>query len=272
MADREQENRFLLDEENHSDTKGRTVPVASAQYWKWATIVLAIFSALQCILVWPKLFLTTGDTYEVGFSTDFGDSKSHIRLEQRRFGAAIRATEEGTLYRVEEPGQPRYTGNHSMEEMDAAWEDLIGQRYFLFEESEVEEMNQDPFTPRVEPIEKMPGVEQTGVYGGVDVLHSLHCLDIMRMHLQGRQHMGVHALPPDIQAIHIDHCVEQLRQTIMCSGDLTPVTLRKIRQMRNGRPYTILLGETERTHTCRNFEDIREWVTSRDRKGTIEWM
>lgn len=55
----------------------------------------------------------------------------------------------------------------------------------------------------------------------------------------------------------------------MCSGDLTPVTLRHV-WMENPR-RSVLLGETERMHTCRNFEAIRDWATKRGvEEGRIE--
>lgn len=65
------------------------------------------------------------------------------------------------------------------------------------------------------------------------------------------------------------HCIDQLRQSIMCSGDLTPVTLRRVWIEHPHR--SVLLGETERTHTCRDFEAIREWATRRGvEEGKIE--
>ncbi|KAE8406716.1 hypothetical protein BDV37DRAFT_280674 [Aspergillus pseudonomiae] len=72
--------------------------------------------------------------------------------------------------------------------------------------------------------------------------------------------------------MHIDHCIDQLRQAIMCSADLTPVTLQPVIQLREGRRYLILLGETERTHTCRDFETIKQWVRFRSKKAAVQHM
>jgi hypothetical protein len=44
-----------------------------------------------------------------------------------------------------------------------------------------------------------------------------------------------------------EHCIEQLRQTIQCAGDLTPVLLRPYGE----KPNVNYIGPPQ-THTCRN--------------------
>ncbi len=55
----------------------------------------------------------------------------------------------------------------------------------------------------------------------------------------------------------LDHCLDSLRQTIMCHGDVTPISLHvnHISHIRAPR----LNG----THQCRSFEKIREWGKAR---------
>ncbi|KNG89225.1 hypothetical protein ANOM_002132 [Aspergillus nomiae NRRL 13137] len=268
--DKDDERQLLSDESDYFDEE----PPSPVRRWKCIAYSLAILSIVQfLLLIWPK-HTPTRDTYETGFSTDFDDAKPHIRLEERRFSSAIRATENGTLYRVDDPGEKRYTGNYPPGEINASWEELIGERYFLFEQQEIEELNEDTSQSELEPLERMTKsvvVPQDGVYGGVDVLHSLHCLDILRRRIRPGGSVGHnHSLPVEVEEMHVDHCIDQLRQTIMCSGDLTPVTLKPVIQMREGRRYLTLLGETERTHTCRDFETIKQWVRSRGREAAVQ--
>lgn len=61
-------------------------------------------------------------------------------------------------------------------------------------------------------------------------------------------------LPADFAQTHIDHCVEQLRQAILCHGDLTPLTLTPIWN-RNSR-ILLKLGQTEYLHTCRDWREF----------------
>jgi hypothetical protein len=57
--------------------------------------------------------------------------------------------------------------------------------------------------------------------------------------------------------MHFGHCIEHIRQYIMCAGDLTPIPTRYFPSAKHS--YV----DPEQMHTCRNFPDIREWVVER---------
>ena len=57
--------------------------------------------------------------------------------------------------------------------------------------------------------------------------------------------------------LHQDHCIEQLRQSVMCAGDMTPVPTRYYASL--GRNYV----DSDVRHTCRNFGTLQEWVVGR---------
>jgi hypothetical protein len=101
-----------------------------------------------------------------------------------------------------------------------------------------------------------------------DMFHSLHCLNAVRKALD-RQYYSQQELehveiviqnsshfPDDWHRIHIDHCLEQLMQSIQCQGDLSPVPLYNW----NGVPVGLGIGQT---HTCRKWEPMREWMDQR---------
>ncbi|KZP06292.1 hypothetical protein FIBSPDRAFT_842279 [Athelia psychrophila] len=66
----------------------------------------------------------------------------------------------------------------------------------------------------------IPGDEENYVIA-LDVFHQLHCLNVIRQ-----------ALAPDYYPMlrinhdfdHVDHCVNSLRESLMCSVDITPNT------------------------------------------------
>lgn len=67
---------------------------------------------------------------------------------------------------------------------------------------------------------------------------------------------------------HSMHCVEMLRQTLMCHGDMSLVTYNWVR----GReaPFANFNG----VHQCRNWEGLKEWMEERDvmiEKEENEW-
>ncbi|KAM0803873.1 hypothetical protein BDR22DRAFT_796853, partial [Usnea florida] len=58
-------------------------------------------------------------------------------------------------------------------------------------------------------------------------------------------------------ALHQNHCIEQLRQYIMCAGDMTPIPTKYYEALR--RNYVA----SDVRHTCRNFERLRSWAVER---------
>lgn len=166
----------------------------------------------------------------------------------------------------------RFTGPPSPD-VDAAWHDLIYGRYVSFTIPEYDWLNRDPVMPPMLPLPVAEAnsdhmlVPKEAYYGGPDMLHSLHCINGLRKHLDmDYYNVSMPELSKMYQRMHIDHCLEQLRQAALCHGDMTPVTLRPIRN--ESGDLWALLGETEREHTCRNGEELgRAWI---DRAGVGE--
>jgi len=50
---------------------------------------------------------------------------------------------------------------------------------------------------------------------------------------------------------HLDHCVDQIRQALMCHADLTPVPMIPV----EGAPDGAIIGNGE-LHTCRDFDAV----------------
>ncbi|KAH7386592.1 hypothetical protein BKA64DRAFT_580946, partial [Cadophora sp. MPI-SDFR-AT-0126] len=57
------------------------------------------------------------------------------------------------------------------------------------------------------------------------------------------------------------HCIDYLRQVLMCHGDLTPITLTWSDEMDWVKPNFSI------QHTCRNFQSIWDFALSRNLSG-----
>lgn len=62
-------------------------------------------------------------------------------------------------------------------------------------------------------------------------------------------------------ALHRGHCIDQIRQYVMCAGDMTPYGMRWFPNP--GRYY----ADSDVTHTCRDFGKLQDWTANRYHAG-----
>ena len=91
-----------------------------------------------------------------------------------------------------------------------------------------------------------------GYLAVVDVFHELHCLNYVREYL----HQDYYKVkePPESRILHVDHCIDTLRQTLMCHGDIALHTFDWIPDYRRPWPNFNVV------HECRNFDAIYDWA------------
>ncbi|KAI0428526.1 hypothetical protein F5Y09DRAFT_312898 [Xylaria sp. FL1042] len=90
------------------------------------------------------------------------------------------------------------------------------------------------------------------------VYHQLHCLDGLRGGYWANQQAASRgerlideSLPAHLQMTHMRHCIDYIRQGIMCSGD---TTLEKVDKKVNGvHGFGV-------EHTCVDWEQLRQWT------------
>ncbi|KAG1810546.1 uncharacterized protein BJ212DRAFT_1279090, partial [Suillus subaureus] len=96
-------------------------------------------------------------------------------------------------------------------------------------------------------------------YGGgymaiVEVIHQLHCIDMLRRVSWGT----LFPLQPTscllICYTSNQYCIEMLRQNIMCRGDVAMLTYDWVEGLENPFPNFNV------PHQCRNFEKVLNWV------------
>ncbi|KOS45836.1 hypothetical protein ACN38_g3159 [Penicillium nordicum] len=101
----------------------------------------------------------------------------------------------------------------------------------------------------------------------LDVFHQLHCVDLLRKNIHREyydKHEGSFAgAPPRVIEGHLEHCVETLRQTLMCHADISLLTYNWV-EGRN-MPYP----NFNTIHTCKRWDKLIEWKSTLDVTG--EW-
>lgn len=67
--------------------------------------------------------------------------------------------------------------------------------------------------------------------------------------------------PPSLLGLgpfdHIDHCLNGIRESLMCSADITPNTWLWEEK------YGYNIPRIDTVHTCRDFEKIKDWAEAR---------
>ncbi|KAL7952496.1 hypothetical protein V8C34DRAFT_299191 [Trichoderma compactum] len=166
------------------------------------------------------------------------------------------------------------------ETLNRAWDDL-----FNFGISTIPKAQAKLLPNYTSPV---PGHEDEYIVE-LDVFHQLHCLNIFRkaftpIYLSDWEYVkdaevSLNWTVPDsypyeafeenrvknsINPWHIGHCLESLRQSIMCHADITPAVWHWDYSVPNpirNKPWLTVL------HTCRDFNRIREWA----KKRKIQW-
>ncbi|KAI1163312.1 hypothetical protein F5B18DRAFT_325107 [Nemania serpens] len=216
--------------------------------WKIATAVLSfllvvLLSMEISRIVAPRKMLLS---YETGFATDLEPALSAIKLRKHTFAGGIIVNETNQFEVTLNSGNPRYVGKPT-QELDDAWDAIVGDYIAL---TDTEALNVQGEVSR----------ERGHYYVVPHVRHSLHCLNYLRKVAYDKWYPTIRTenkpTVPDFFT-HVDHCVEILRETLQCQGDLTPVPHRWVpgKQM--------FIADTSLPHTCRDWDSIMKWQGER---------
>ncbi|KAL9113667.1 MAG: hypothetical protein Q9227_002112 [Pyrenula ochraceoflavens] len=105
----------------------------------------------------------------------------------------------------------------------------------------------------------IPGEEDSYVVG-IEVFHQLHCLDSIRRALypdRYQETVGLSEKALKAYWIHVEHCIDNIRQVIQCYGDTS--TIPWIINPRHHRPAP----DAHTTHVCRSFDKLHSWASER---------
>ncbi|KAK4550828.1 hypothetical protein LTR36_000408 [Oleoguttula mirabilis] len=171
-----------------------------------------------------------------------------IRLQTQRFNGSLDFKARHGFIPTDSPSM-KYVGSNS--EVDVAWDELAEDRYFLLSDEEARRAYGSDTSGY--PPAKYWNVHHGGYVAGLDVLHTLHCLN----HLRTTLYPHVYPQDPQNGVMHAAHCIDHLRQLAMCYSDLTPIPTQWFDGI--GQNYI----NSSQVHTCRNFWDVRDWATER---------
>jgi len=131
------------------------------------------------------------------------------------------------------------------DELDAAWGELLSHSSIRLTEDALRRMNRT----------SIKLADGSGEYmGELNVFHHIHCLKYVRDYLHYDYYEPTHQFEAANLLDHIDHCIDDIRQTLMCHADLTVVTYDWIPNYR--KPWPNFAVE----HECVNWERLAEWA------------
>ncbi|KAJ3759347.1 hypothetical protein EV360DRAFT_69580 [Lentinula raphanica] len=156
----------------------------------------------------------------------YSPAQDQVRYEERQFDLARM------------PDAPTPFQATPSEELDELWKDL-----FRYSVNQIPKSQARFLQPKTVPI---PG-DTSNYIVGLDMFHQIHCLYSIHKVLNPDYY-------PKIWEDHSSHCIELLREAIMCSGSITPLVWQ----------WNDTLGEAEMrwdvVHTCRSFDLVHKWA------------
>ncbi|KAF9075812.1 hypothetical protein BDP27DRAFT_1380483 [Rhodocollybia butyracea] len=127
-------------------------------------------------------------------------------------------------------------------DVDAAWQELYNNTILRIPKNQAAQL----------PNRTYPIAGDDGYYiANLDVFHQLHCLNMVRMalHIEDYQHNAW-----ELEDRHVSHCVDSIRQSLMCSADIS------VNVWQWNEPYNTVTGYSSQAHQCRNFFKLRDWA------------
>ncbi|KIJ65796.1 hypothetical protein HYDPIDRAFT_27029 [Hydnomerulius pinastri MD-312] len=92
-----------------------------------------------------------------------------------------------------------------------------------------------------------------GYMANVDGYHQIHCVDLVRKILRRDYYESFDlSFNPSLRP-HLDHCIDLLRQKLMCTADLTMVTYDWVHGFADPQP------NFSTVHQCVNFDKLLGW-------------
>ncbi|KAH0426256.1 hypothetical protein CcaCcLH18_10485 [Colletotrichum camelliae] len=149
-----------------------------------------------------------------------------------------------------------YISNHSspesLQEVKKLWEKLIppGEGFLYISDEEATKFDFPTLIHyNVPPEHGVPGMPLRGNAVGTTVAHSLHCLYLI-MAEYDRLYQG---LSPGDDFTHVDHCIDWIRQSLMCAGD---VALSGNMGPVSGHWYQF-------PHVCKKWDEVYDFMDRR---------
>ncbi|KAF2179757.1 hypothetical protein K469DRAFT_797546, partial [Zopfia rhizophila CBS 207.26] len=150
-------------------------------------------------------------------------------------------------------------------ELEEAWDNVtweVGEIPVSKEEALRSGLLLDPNT-----LVRFPEEYGGQIYTSVEWNHHLHCLNMIRKFIRfdyykDKEHSF--SFPPEETINHLDHCVDMLRQHVMCTADQGLIFSHWV----EGYDHKHVDFNTQ--HKCRNFRSALEWAMERAKHPKME--
>ncbi|PVH87710.1 hypothetical protein DL98DRAFT_581719 [Cadophora sp. DSE1049] len=138
-----------------------------------------------------------------------------------------------------------YAGEPS-DELDTAWHKLMRYANIAIPEQEIRRLD------RLD--ESVRFTDGSGYFGQMTVYHHLHCIQRIHKFLHV-DHYWPNATQEELFLLraHNTHCLDTLRQSVMCQGDTSLITFKW------GLSQRVPLGNFSSPHTCRDWSALEEY-------------
>lgn len=149
------------------------------------------------------------------------------------------------------------------DEVNAAWDKLADVGWLLITEEDVLNMGKDPRISSKASADLLKAmgknVDEELYYAQIDAFHQLHCLNEIRRHAYW-DHYHKHKwgaydahTPHPLHWTHISHCLEAIRQNIVCHANVEMITST----WTEGQDWPF--PDFAINKKCRNFEQLQEY-------------
>ncbi len=192
--------------------------------------------------------------------TDLLDARRAIVYERQRYTGKLKFDEESKRVVRVLDSEIEYFGEPS-DEIEEAWETMLRYEFPMLYADEVPD-----------DLDDANRLEDKHFHFEPDLFHNLHCLNEIRKEVsktlypasiyyqksESEQKAFLERFGPGWSHYHLEHCMDRLRQALICHGDLTPSIMHRYEGL------TFELYHTDE-RLCRKWEPIREWVDERAR-------
>ncbi|KAJ5772117.1 hypothetical protein N7520_002646 [Penicillium odoratum] len=148
-----------------------------------------------------------------------------------------------------------YRGNPSPE-LDLAWKRLTKISPINVSESDVWKVGKN-----ATEAARLPKEFGGGWMGGIEVFYQLHCLSMLRqgsyLYIDYYREENPDYWNATHTPMHLDHCIEMIRQSLMCTADLGLMTYNFVEFRAEAWP------DFNTLHKCRDFDKVHDWMYER---------
>ncbi|KAL2221995.1 hypothetical protein M432DRAFT_601161 [Thermoascus aurantiacus ATCC 26904] len=147
--------------------------------------------------------------------------------------------------------------------LDAAWKEIVNKAQIKIDPRDMPRLKK-PLTQA-----KYPDDEGGWYTGGLEVFHQLHCLNLIRQYTYFDYYSRPENLPVAFTdsnhtlRLHVDHCIDMLRQVIQCNGDVGIVTSSWVKGFSGSYP------DFSTWHKCRKFQPLMDYTAKHEVDGEL---